>query len=278
MSSTASSNPIVPGQRTASARRSACATGWGRRAGSWRCKLAFDGAHSSAGRSKHACPPPAQVRFGGRTPARRRPLLREVAKRLRAPTMTLHGAIRRTERGRKARPPTPRNDTPAQGVRQTGDSSTALLTIGDPTSHMQPALPTDPSDEELARDGCPGELPSRLSTGSPGPESRLRGRFCSSFQCCKSSCNTASPPPPPSVVPMRRVGDSPGPHQGTYADMARHFGTVIVPARPKKPRDKAKVEVGAPDCPALDSGSAAQSDLLLARVAQCENRRIARRP
>lgn len=29
----------------------------------------------------------------------------------------------------------------------------------------------------------------------------------------------------------------------TYADMARHYGTAIVPARPRKPRDKAKVEV-----------------------------------
>lgn len=31
--------------------------------------------------------------------------------------------------------------------------------------------------------------------------------------------------------------------QRTYADMAQHFGTAIVPARPHKPRDKAKVEV-----------------------------------
>jgi transposase len=30
----------------------------------------------------------------------------------------------------------------------------------------------------------------------------------------------------------------------TYADAARHYGTAIVPARPYKPRDKAKVEVG----------------------------------
>jgi transposase len=30
----------------------------------------------------------------------------------------------------------------------------------------------------------------------------------------------------------------------TYADMAQHYGTAIVPARPYKPRDKAKVEVG----------------------------------
>jgi len=32
--------------------------------------------------------------------------------------------------------------------------------------------------------------------------------------------------------------------QRTYADLARHYGTAIVPARPYKPRDKAKVEVG----------------------------------
>ena len=31
--------------------------------------------------------------------------------------------------------------------------------------------------------------------------------------------------------------------QRTYGDMARHYGTAIVPARPYKPRDKAKVEV-----------------------------------
>jgi transposase len=31
--------------------------------------------------------------------------------------------------------------------------------------------------------------------------------------------------------------------QRTYADLGRHYGTAIVPARPKKPRDKSKVEV-----------------------------------
>jgi transposase len=31
--------------------------------------------------------------------------------------------------------------------------------------------------------------------------------------------------------------------QRSYAEMARHYGTAIVPARPYKPRDKAKVEV-----------------------------------
>jgi transposase len=30
----------------------------------------------------------------------------------------------------------------------------------------------------------------------------------------------------------------------TYAEMATHYGTAVVPARPRKPRDKAKVEVG----------------------------------
>ena len=30
----------------------------------------------------------------------------------------------------------------------------------------------------------------------------------------------------------------------TYAEMAQHYSTAIVPARPRKPKDKAKVEVG----------------------------------
>ena len=32
--------------------------------------------------------------------------------------------------------------------------------------------------------------------------------------------------------------------QRTYGEMARHYGTVVLPARAGKPRDKAKVEVG----------------------------------
>jgi transposase len=32
--------------------------------------------------------------------------------------------------------------------------------------------------------------------------------------------------------------------QRTYADLGRHYGMAIVPARPRKPRDKSKVEVG----------------------------------
>ncbi len=32
--------------------------------------------------------------------------------------------------------------------------------------------------------------------------------------------------------------------QRTFGDWAKHMGTVIIPARPRKPRDKAKVEVG----------------------------------
>jgi len=32
--------------------------------------------------------------------------------------------------------------------------------------------------------------------------------------------------------------------QRTYEEMAAHYGTVVIPARPRKPRDKAKVEVG----------------------------------
>lgn len=32
--------------------------------------------------------------------------------------------------------------------------------------------------------------------------------------------------------------------QTAYAELAKHYDTVVIPARPKKPRDKAKVEVG----------------------------------
>ncbi len=30
----------------------------------------------------------------------------------------------------------------------------------------------------------------------------------------------------------------------TYTEMAAHYGTGVLPARPRRPRDKAKVEVG----------------------------------
>src|SRR4030042_2983937 len=30
----------------------------------------------------------------------------------------------------------------------------------------------------------------------------------------------------------------------TYAEMAEHYGCAVLPARPRRPRDKAKVEVG----------------------------------
>ena len=64
----------------------------------------------------------------------------------------------------------------------------------------------------------------------------------------------------------------------TYADMAAHYGTAVIPARPYKPRDKAKVEVGVQSalrqrelsppkcCPsraAMDPGAIAQPAVLL---------------
>src|SRR5262249_58289686 len=33
----------------------------------------------------------------------------------------------------------------------------------------------------------------------------------------------------------------------TYREMAKHYDTAIVPARPKRPKDKAKVEAGGQD-------------------------------
>jgi transposase len=51
----------------------------------------------------------------------------------------------------------------------------------------------------------------------------------------------------------------------TYSDLARHYGTAIVPARPHRPRDKAKVEVGVQIVGRWISGAPAQPPLLLAR-------------
>src|SRR5579884_1884314 len=55
---------------------------------------------------------------------------------------------------------------------------------------------------------------------------------------------------PEVVVPDQLRSAVSGPHRydpqinATYLEMAQHYGVAIVPARPKKPRDKAKVEVG----------------------------------
>jgi len=49
--------------------------------------------------------------------------------------------------------------------------------------------------------------------------------------------------------------------QRAYEELAQHYGTAILPARPGKPRDKAKVEVAVPGGRALDPGAAAERDL-----------------
>ena len=62
----------------------------------------------------------------------------------------------------------------------------------------------------------------------------------------------------------------------TYQDLAAHYGTTIMPTRPRKPRDKAKVEVGRPDRAALDPGAAARPALLLAGGAERRHPRAGR--
>jgi hypothetical protein len=47
----------------------------------------------------------------------------------------------------------------------------------------------------------------------------------------------------------------------TYMEMAAHNGTGVLPARPRRPRDKAKVEVGVLDHGTLDSGAPAHSTI-----------------
>ena len=54
----------------------------------------------------------------------------------------------------------------------------------------------------------------------------------------------------------------------SYGAMAAHYSVGVLPARPQRPRDKAKVEAGREIRPDLHSRPAAQSDLLLARRMQ----------
>ena len=51
----------------------------------------------------------------------------------------------------------------------------------------------------------------------------------------------------------------------SYHELAVHYGTAVLPARPRSPRDKAKVEAAGPACGALGSGAAAQPQVLLGR-------------
>ena len=60
--------------------------------------------------------------------------------------------------------------------------------------------------------------------------------------------------------------------QRTYEEFAEHYGTVILPARPGKARDKAKVEVGRASRRALDPRPAPARDLLLAGRAERAHR------
>ncbi len=48
----------------------------------------------------------------------------------------------------------------------------------------------------------------------------------------------------------------------TYADMAEHYGCAVLPARPYRARDKAKVEVGVLDRQEMDSGGITPAYLL----------------
>ena len=61
----------------------------------------------------------------------------------------------------------------------------------------------------------------------------------------------------------------------TYADMAAHYGTAILPARPRRPRDKAKVEQARPHGRALAARAAAPPHLPQPRRGQRGDRRVA---
>jgi len=73
--------------------------------------------------------------------------------------------------------------------------------------------------------------------------------------------------------------------QRTYEEMGEHYGVAVLPARPRSPRDKPKVEVAVSDRAALDSRAYAQRDLLslaelnqrIAELLEDLNNRVMRR-
>lgn len=65
---------------------------------------------------------------------------------------------------------------------------------------------------------------------------------CHAFAYCGGVSRAVVPDNPKTAV-IHACRYEPVLHQ-TYQEMAAHYGTVILPARPKKPRDKAKVETG----------------------------------
>ena len=63
----------------------------------------------------------------------------------------------------------------------------------------------------------------------------------------------------------------------TYEDLAAHYGAVVIPARPRKPRDKAAVEGSVLVAPAVGPRAPPQPDLLHPRRAQRGDPRPPRR-
>ena len=105
--------------------------------------------------------------------------------------------------------------------------------------------------------------------------------------CPTGSARTRAPSPSSAGLPAMVVSDNlrsgitkacfyePAVNR-TYAEMAAHYDTAIVPARPYGPRDKAKVEVGGAGGDALDHRQAAQPAVLLARRVERGHRRAGR--
>ena len=140
-----------------------------------------------------------------------------------------------------------------------------------------PRRPDDGRDDRASSSSSP--CSARPTTPTPRRRSRSRAPTSSRATCapsstlaacrrwsCRISCGPALADPCRYEPRLQR----------TYAEWAEHYGTVVIPARPAKPRDKAKVEVGRPGRRALDPGAAAPRDLLHAGGAQRADPRAAR--
>lgn len=116
------------------------------------------------------------------------------------------------------------------------------------------------------RRGRPGRSAGRTSSRATSVRSRSSGA------CRPRSSRTSS----------RAASSSPARYepgiQRTYEELAQHYGTAILPARPGHPRDKAKVGGRCPRRSAVDPRSAPARDVLLARRAERADRGAARGP
>ncbi len=117
-----------------------------------------------------------------------------------------------------------------------------------------------------ARRRCSSRCSARPATPSPKPPGRSS---CRTGWAPHTRCFAFLGGVPEIVVPDNLRSAVSKAHRyepdinPSYRDLAEHYGVAVVPARARKPRDKAKAEVGCAGGRALDPRSPAQPPVLL---------------